>query len=94
MWFPRKMTWQHFRPSLLFRWGLSGKAREWNWHNVIGVWAWIPLVLVVGSAVIMSYPWASNLLYNVSGSPLPGRGGGRGPIGPGGPGLGGRAPAK
>jgi len=79
LWFPRKLTWQHFRPSLLFRGGLTGKARDWNWHNVIGVWAWVPLVLVVGSGVIMSYPWASNLLYTMTGSPLPaGPGAGKG----------------
>lgn len=90
LWLPKKFTWQHLRPSLLFRGGLSGKARDWNWHNVIGIWAWVPLVLVVGSGVIMSYPWASNLLYTMTGSPLPpqpgagpGRGGGQGKIGPG-----------
>jgi len=101
MWFPRKLTWQHWRPSVWFRTGLSGKARDWNWHNTIGVWCWVPLVLVVGSGVIMSYPWASNLLYTMTGSPPPpqpgaGRGGpGKGDVkgfgrgaegrGPGGP---------
>ena len=76
MWFPRKLTWQHWRPSVWFRGGLSGKARDWNWHNTIGVWCWVPLVLVVGSGVIMSYPWASNLLYTMTGSPLPPQPGG------------------
>jgi uncharacterized iron-regulated membrane protein len=83
MWFPRKLSWQHWRPSVWFRGGLSGKARDWNWHNVIGVWCWTPLMLVVGSGVIMSYPWASNLLYTMTGSPLPPQ------PGPGGPGRGG-----
>jgi len=108
IWFPRKLTWQHWRPSVWFRGGLSGKARDWNWHNTIGVWCWVPLVLIVGSGVIMSYPWASNLLYTMTGSPLPsqpgaGRGGpgkgdvkgpGRGPEGrgPGGPAAEGRGP--
>ena len=71
LWFPRKMTWQHFRPSIWFRGGLSGKARDWNWHNTIGVWAWLPLALVVGSGVIMSYQWANDLLYTATGSPVP-----------------------
>jgi uncharacterized iron-regulated membrane protein len=83
MWFPRKLSWQHWRPSVWFRGGLSGKARDWNWHNVIGVWCWTPLMLVVGSGVIMSYPWASNLLYTMTGSPLPPQ------LGAGGPGRGG-----
>jgi uncharacterized iron-regulated membrane protein len=87
MWFPRKLTWQHWRPSVWFRGGLTGKARDWNWHNTIGVWCWVPLVLVVGSGVIMSYPWASNLLYTMTGSPLPPQPGQGGP-GRGGPGKG------
>jgi uncharacterized iron-regulated membrane protein len=87
MWFPRKLTWQHWRPSVWFRGGLTGKARDWNWHNTIGVWCWLPLVLVVGSGVIMSYPWASNLLYTMTGSPLPPQPGIGGP-GRGGPGKG------
>lgn len=96
MWFPRKLTWQHWRPSVWFRGGLTGKARDWNWHNTIGVWCWIPLVLVVGSGVIMSYPWASNLLYTMTGSPLPPQPGVGGPGrgGPGFPGFGGGPPAN
>lgn len=34
IWFPRKLTWQHLRPAVLFRRGLRSRAREWNWHNV------------------------------------------------------------
>jgi uncharacterized iron-regulated membrane protein len=71
LWIPRKLNWQNIRPSLWFRSGVTGRARDWNWHNVIGIWAWVPLVLVVGSSVIMSYQWASNLLYTATGSPLP-----------------------
>ena len=41
----------------------GGKARELNWHNVIGVWSAIPLVLIVASGVVMSYPWANRLVY-------------------------------
>jgi len=89
MWFPRKLSWQHWRPSVWFRGGLSGKARDWNWHNVIGVWCWVPLVLVVGSGVIMSYAWASNLLYTTTGSPLPPQpGAGKAGATKGGPGAG------
>ncbi len=34
LWIPRKLNWQNIRPSLWFRGGLTGKARDWNWHNV------------------------------------------------------------
>jgi uncharacterized iron-regulated membrane protein len=76
-----------------FRGGLSGKARDFNWHNVIGVWSVVPLIVIVASGVVMSYPWASNLVYKLTWSPVPGPiagpgGGGRGSVGPGGPGGG------
>jgi uncharacterized iron-regulated membrane protein len=71
LWFPRKLTWRHIRPVVWFRSGVSGKARDFNWHNVIGVWSWAPLVLVVATGVVISYPWASNLLYTLTGSPVP-----------------------
>ena len=80
-----------------FRGGLKGKARDFNWHNVIGVWSVLPLIVIVASGVVMSYQWANNLVYKMTWSPVPaplaGPGGaGRGPGGPSGPGgpLGGR----
>ena len=34
------------RSVTLFRRGLRSKARDFNWHNVIGLWSWGPLVVV------------------------------------------------
>ena len=56
---------------LWFRRGLAGKARDFNWHNVFGFWASVPLFVVVLSAVVISYPWASNLVYRVVGETPP-----------------------
>jgi uncharacterized iron-regulated membrane protein len=56
---------------LLFRRGLAGKARDFNWHNVIGVWSAIPLILIVASGVVMSYPWANRLVYTLTGTEAP-----------------------
>jgi uncharacterized iron-regulated membrane protein len=70
---------------LLFRGKLSGRARDFNWHNVIGIWSTIPLVIIAASGVVMSYPWANSLLYRWTGSPAPVEGpGGRGGAGRGG----------
>jgi hypothetical protein len=33
----------HVRSVLLFNRTTSAKARDFNWHNVIGVWSAIPL---------------------------------------------------
>jgi len=61
-----------------FKRDLNSKALYWNWHNVFGVWAVVPLFLVVLSGTVISYPWASNLVYTLTGSEQPAQGGGRG----------------
>ncbi len=71
IWFPRKLTWQHLRPAVLFRRGLRGRTREWNWHNVFGFWMAAPLAVIALSGTIMAYPWANALLSRVAGDHLP-----------------------
>lgn len=71
LWFPRKWTAQHISSVTLFRSGLKGKARDFNWHNVIGFWSAIPLFFVVLGALVISYPWATNLVYRLAGSEPP-----------------------
>ena len=74
LWWPRHWTKRTLRSVTLFRRGLRSKARDFNWHNVIGLWSWAPLVIVVASGVVISYPWASNLVYRAVGEvPPPGR---------------------
>jgi uncharacterized iron-regulated membrane protein len=72
LWFPREWTRRHFAPILWVRGGLSGKARDFNWHNVIGFWCLVPLFFIVISGAVISYPWASNLVYTLMGSEAPG----------------------
>ncbi len=71
LWFPRKLKWQHLRPAVLFRGGLRGRAREWNWHNIFGFWMAVPLSVIALSGIIMAYPWANALLYRAAGDHLP-----------------------
>lgn len=96
LWFPKKWTMQYVRPALWFRGRLRGRARDWNWHNTIGFWCAIPLFFVVLSGVIMSYQWANNLLYQLTGTeaPAPGQREGGGPGGPGQRGSGQRPPRR
>ncbi|MDX2033786.1 MAG: PepSY-associated TM helix domain-containing protein [Blastocatellia bacterium] len=84
LWFPRALAWAHFKQILWFRRGLPGKARDFNWHNVIGFWCCVPLFIVVLGAVVISYPWASDLVYRAAGEAPP-RPGGASPGGAGGP---------
>jgi len=59
-----------------FKRGLRGKSMYFNWHHVFGVWTVVPLFLVVLSATVISYPWASNLVYTLTRSEAPAQGGG------------------
>jgi uncharacterized iron-regulated membrane protein len=71
LWWPRSWSRPALRSALFFRRGLKGKARDFNWHNAIGFWSAAPLFLIVLSGVVISYPWASDLLYHVTGSEPP-----------------------
>jgi uncharacterized iron-regulated membrane protein len=75
LWWPRNWTRAALRNVGLFRRGLSGRARDFNWHNVIGLWSVVPLFVIVLSGVVISYPWASNLVYRAVGEAPPPRGG-------------------
>lgn len=71
LWWPRKWTRKSLRAVMWFRRGQGGKARDFNWHNVIGFWSAVPLFVVVLSGVVISYTWASNLVYKVVGEQPP-----------------------
>lgn len=71
IWIPRVWSWKHLRPITWFRGGLSGKARDFNWHNTIGIWSAVPLFFVIISALPISYPWANQLIYQVTGTEMP-----------------------
>jgi uncharacterized iron-regulated membrane protein len=73
LWWPKNWSWRFLRPVTLFQGGLGGRARDFNWHNVIGLWSAGPLAFVVGSIVPISYPWAQDLVYQLSGSEPPKR---------------------
>lgn len=54
----------------------DAKARDYAWHHVFGFWAALPLMLIVGSGVTMSYGPAERLVLAVLGAQA---GGGRPP---------------
>jgi uncharacterized iron-regulated membrane protein len=68
LWIPRIWSRQNVKAVALFHGGLSGRARDFNWHNVIGIWCAVPLLLIVLSGIVMSYPWANNILYRLTGN--------------------------
>jgi uncharacterized iron-regulated membrane protein len=71
LWWPRRWSRAAVRNVAMFRGGLSGKPRNFNWHNVVGLWLVLPLFLIVASGVVISYPWASALVYRMVGESPP-----------------------
>ena len=77
IWFPRNLVWGAIKPVIWFRTGQRGKARNFNWHNTIGFWTSLFLIIFTLTATVISYQWASNLLYTLTGNEVPSPQGGQ-----------------
>jgi uncharacterized iron-regulated membrane protein len=71
LWWPRRWTRETARRALLFDGRLRGRARDFNWHNVIGIWCAPILLVMILTGLVMSYQWANNLLYTLTGNEAP-----------------------
>ncbi len=71
LWIPRVVNWRAVRAVVFFRRGLPGKARDFNCHNVIGIWSAVPLAIVVATATPISFAWANALVYRLVGEASP-----------------------
>ena len=71
LWWPGTGGRAAWRTALWFRRGLGGRARDFNWHNVIGFWAAVPLAIIVFSGVTISYQWAADLVHRLAGDTPP-----------------------
>lgn len=78
LWFPKVMKWRLFKSVLFLKPSSKGKARDFNWHNVFGIWSLPVLTVLVATAVVISFPWAHKLVYAMAGEEPPVR---RGPPG-------------
>ena len=82
LWWPKQLTRRYLRPIVWFRSAATPRARDFNWHNVIGFWCLAAIVIMTASGAVISYPWASNLVYRLAGSPIPERPARGGPLEP------------
>ena len=71
LWCPRVWTKSSIRNITWFRRGLHGRPRDFNWHNTIGFWSALPLAIIVAGGVVISYPWATALVYRAFGENPP-----------------------
>lgn len=73
LWMPKRWSLKALKAIATLRPGLKGRARDWNWHNALGIWAALPLLLTVTTGLIIAYPWANRLLFNAVGESPPER---------------------
>ena len=71
IWFPRNLTWAAMKPNMWFRKTSTGRARDFNWHNTIGWWTSLVLIVLTLTAAVISYQWAGNLVYTLTGNEVP-----------------------
>jgi uncharacterized iron-regulated membrane protein len=71
LWMPRTWSWRGVKAVAFFNRQAAGKARDFNWHNVIGVWSAPVLIVLTLTAVPISYRWGSNLVYQLMGEQPP-----------------------
>ena len=73
LWWPRQWSRAHLVPITWFQRGLRGRARDFNWHNAIGIWSALPLALIAATGLVISYEWANALLFRLAGEVAPAR---------------------
>jgi uncharacterized iron-regulated membrane protein len=77
LWWPRAWSRPALRAVTLLDVRLRGRLREFNWHNTIGFWCAPVLIVLTLTGAVMSYTWANDLLYRLTGNePPPPAGGG------------------
>jgi uncharacterized iron-regulated membrane protein len=73
LWWPRRWTPQALQAVMVPNLRLRGKPRDWNWHNTAGFWSASILICMTLTGLVMSYQWANDLLYTLTGSIPPPR---------------------
>ena len=75
LWLPPVYNRVAFRTRYFFNpKAVAGKARDYNWHHVFGIWSVVPLVVIVASATVFYYGWANEIVYRSFGEEPPVRG--------------------
>ncbi len=73
LWFPKRFTRVGLKAITMLRFGAKGRARDWNWHNVFGFWAALPLLVISLTGLVMSQHWANDVLFRMVGDKAPPR---------------------
>ncbi|MDE0256879.1 MAG: PepSY-associated TM helix domain-containing protein [Gammaproteobacteria bacterium] len=71
LWIPRPVTRRSLAKALLFRRGARGAKRDFNWHQVVGIWSVLPLAAIAATGVTSSYTAVGDRVYPAVGDVVP-----------------------
>jgi len=71
LWWPRSFSWRSVKAVTVINLKAAGKARDFNWHNAIGLWCAPVLIVLTLTAVPISFRWGGNLIYKIAGEEIP-----------------------
>lgn len=71
LWWPRRWTRRALTAIAVPSFTWRGRARDWHWHHVAGLWSAAVLLCITLTGLVMSYQWANNLLYTLTGNTPP-----------------------
>lgn len=62
-WFPKTFNWLLLRKKLFFNKQVlnNSKMRDRNWHDVLGIWSVLPLLIIALTATTFYYSWAQDI---------------------------------
>ena len=72
LWIPRPVTRRSLAKAILLRPGAKGAKRDFNWHQVVGIWSVLPLAVIAATGVASSYPAVGDRVYPMVGNVVPG----------------------
>lgn len=73
LWLPKIYKWARFKKRLVFQKNTTSRARDFNWHHVMGIWSALPLIVVISTVTVFYYGWANDLVYQLAGEEPPQR---------------------
>jgi len=71
LWWPKVMRGTVWRRALWFSKNRTTRARDFSWHNVIGIWSLPVLTVLAVTAVAISFAWGHSLVFRFFGEEAP-----------------------
>ena len=71
LWIPRPVARRSLAKAVLFRRGAKGAKRDFNWHQVVGIWSVVPLAVIAATGAVSSYPAVGDRVYPMVGNVVP-----------------------